>query len=159
MAGSIKPAQPNLLRICADTAVNGELSGCVYTLCSSEPLPFRDTWDMLRRCDAYFDEIDYPQRALARRHFAGCRVAPSKAHSLTQQRTVQELMQHRGKALSFCLAVDTRRAAGWQGRLLLADGREVPFCSELELYDRLKTLGTAPECADAANVNQGKELA
>lgn len=140
MAKATQQTQPNLIRVCADGMDGGEISGLAYTMFDAVPIAFSDTWDLLRRCDRFFDWIDYPQPALTRRHFGPAARTP--AADPQQVATEQQLLQHVGRALTFFLAVDTRRAATWQGRVILPD-RELHFSSELELYRKLKALSHA----------------
>ncbi len=129
MSLSEKCPQPNLVRVCADVAKDGELAGTAYTLFSPEPICFADTWELLRGCDRYFDWLNYPQPALALRHFGHEKkrtaFCPPKETTAGQLRALQ---RHKGKACAFYLAVDTRRAATWQGRLILPE-REIRFFS------------------------------
>lgn len=140
MTVPVRQQQPNLILVCADTARNGELSGRAYALCRRDPVSFWDTWGLLHWCERYFDRLNYPQQALVRRHLLPVGRQDSGGTLHREIRSAEQLCSCTpGKALTFWLAVDTRRMATWQGRLLLAE-RELHFASELELYRCLKTL-------------------
>lgn len=130
--------QPNLIRICVDTVSAPEPAGRCYSLYGRDPIVFGDLWELIRQCDALFDRIDYPQAAVERRRFfAAPRRRGGRPEAVC---TSGELAQEKGSCASLFLAVNTRRGAGWQGRLTADSGEETGFTSELEFGRALQRL-------------------
>ena len=130
---------PNLISICIDSIVDGEMSGEIYHCYSKEPLVFSNIIRMIETADAFFDQIQFPQSSTQMRSFE------KKEHPAEPRPEKvlppEEVMKKRGKAGTFRLNVKYRQNSSWQGLIQWVEGDATyQFASVLEL---LKILSNA----------------
>lgn len=130
----VNTSRPNLLRICVDAVHGHELSGRVYHCYSAAAMPFGDLWEMIRLCDAFFEQIGFPQQSTAYRSFFRPRRGAAAPAVPPRVLTAEQLAQNRGSVATYFLEVETRSGATWQGRLYWQEqNRSYPFESVLEM--------------------------
>lgn len=71
---------PNLICLCLDDHGNGNLKGEFYHYYAEEGVQFQDSWEMIRKMDAFFDVLNFPQAATVYRSFEKKPVTTGTAH-------------------------------------------------------------------------------
>ncbi len=130
---NIIPFAPNLVCICIDEYRMGRFQGRLYCSNVKEPYMFKDINDMLLRADDYFDEINFPMKAMEHRSFPG---SPGKASERKERKRGYDpsVLKHRGKKATFIIHVQYRQNCSWQGKVIWADrNKSQYFRSELEM--------------------------
>ena len=126
-------AAPNLLSICVDAGTDGELSGRLYSCYSQEPDRFGNVIQLLRCMENFYNQVQFPEAAVMLRNFE--KIPQERRGAVPEQKTDRAfLMSQKGKLATFCVYVQYRQNATWQGILSWEEwGREVEFRSALEL--------------------------
>lgn len=134
------PAAPNLINISVDRNNGGELSGRIWHCYRKEPQKFENIIELLRFMDELYDAICFPQSAVRLRNFVKPKrrgmengeKRPQKAR--TKILTKEEVLSQRGACATFCVYVQYRQNATWQGSISWIEyGRTMKFRSALEL--------------------------
>jgi hypothetical protein len=131
MSGGI--AAPNLLNICVDAGTEGEISGRVYSCYSREPMAFGNVVQLLRYMESFYNRIQFPEAAVLLRSFEN---VPQKRRETVPEQEVDRacVMGQRGSLATFCVYVQYRQNATWQGVLCWQEqDRDVEFRSALEM--------------------------
>ena len=126
-------AAPNLLSICVDAGTDGELSGRLYSCYSQEPDRFGNVIQLLRCMENFYNQVQFPEAAVMLRNFE--KIPQERRGVVPEQKNDRAfLMSQKGKLATFCVYVQYRQNATWQGILSWEErGREVEFRSALEL--------------------------
>ena len=126
-------AAPNLLSICVDAGTDGELSGRPYSCYTQEPDRFGNVIQLLRCMENFYNQVQFPEAAVMLRNFE--KIPQKRRSAVPEQKTDRAfLMSQKGKLATFCVYVQYRQNATWQGILSWEErGREVEFRSALEL--------------------------
>lgn len=123
---------PNLISICIDSIVDGEMSGALYHCYSSEPVFFSNIIRMIEAAESFFDQIQFPQSSTQIRSF-------SKKEHLVEAKpekvcAEEEILGKSGKVGTFLLNVRYRQNSSWQGELQWIENNMIfRFSSVLEL--------------------------
>ena len=128
-----KAAIPNLINICVDRSVQGEIGGRIYHYYRREPWKFENVVQLLRYMEEFYDGIRFPEAAVMLRNFSE---TEKEDREKTWQilSTKEEVLNHQGKCATFYTYVQYRQNATWQGRLVWKEAeKEVEFRSALEL--------------------------
>ena len=131
MSGGI--AAPNLLNICVDAGTEGEISGRVYSCYSREPMVFGNVVQLLRYMESFYNRIQFPEAAVLLRSFE--HVSQVRREAVPEQKVNSEyIMAQKGTLASFCVYVQYRQNATWQGIICWEEqNRDVEFRSALEM--------------------------
>lgn len=123
---------PNLISICIDSIVDGEMSGEIYHCYSREAVAFSNIIRMIEAAEAFFDRIRFPEASTQMRSFEKKEhVVEAKPEKVC---TSEEILEKRGKAGTFLLNVRYRQNSSWQGKLQWVEGNTTyQFASVLEL--------------------------
>ena len=62
---------PNLINLCVDRSVEGEISGRIYHCYTEEPWRFENVVQLLRYLERFYDGIRFPEASVMLRNFAG----------------------------------------------------------------------------------------
>lgn len=132
---------PNLINICIDEDINGELTGRIYHCYAENPQPFTNVIRMIEVIEVLFDRISFPQASTQTRTFTNA--AKPFNDRLEKIFPPQEVVAQRGKKGTFLLNVKYRQNSSWQGEVEWVEkGVIMQFVSVLEL---LKILSYALE--------------
>ena len=131
---------PNLICLCLDDKGNGTLQGEFYHYYSSEGVRFQDSWEMIRKMDAFFDVLNFPQAATVYCSFEKKPVSIGAVHrDMEKKIPPEQLLSHRGKVGTFVVVVQFRQNTSWQGHMYHVEKDEdYSFVSELEFIALLK---------------------
>lgn len=124
---------PNLINLCVDRSVEGEISGRIYHCYTEEPWRFENVVQLLRYLERFYDGIHFPEASVILRNFAG-KERQKKPAEWKAVADKKEIMEHRGQCATFYVYVQYRQNASWQGTLVWKEKeREVEFRSALEM--------------------------
>ena len=132
---------PNLVNICVDENINGELQGRIYQYYTEEPWIFTNVVQLLRLLERFYDAIDYPQAATKERQF----LVREDQEAVEWQRInePQDVLAERGRLASLVSCVQYRQNTTWQGEIFWIENNEKQrFRSGLEF---IKLLDNAVE--------------
>jgi hypothetical protein len=124
----------NAIRICVDSTQGGHLSGRIYSLHISEPLPFSDAGNLVLIIEDILDAQNFPQafqraRMFVAREPAACPVDGGPEECLAAGVVSSAF----GNMATFELAVLSRQCSTWQGVIDWLDGNPpTSFSSDLE---------------------------
>ena len=124
---------PNLLNICVDTGTEGEISGRVYSYYSQDPMVFSNVVQLLRYMESFYNRIRFPEAAVLLRNFE--KVPQACREAVPEYKVNREyIMSQKGTLASFCVYVQYRQNATWQGIICWEEqNRDVEFRSALEM--------------------------
>nr|MCR4587238.1 hypothetical protein [Lachnospiraceae bacterium] len=107
------PYTMNLITVCIDRVDNGVCEGGFWTLFDDAPRPFRELTDLVQKMDAFFDEINFPQRSMAPKTFQ--RTNPVASYNTISEKetkmSAEELQDKRGQKGTFIVQVQYRQNA------------------------------------------------
>lgn len=141
----INISMPNLINICVDKRLHGEISGRIYHCYEKEPMIFTNVVEMLRKIENLFDRICFPQASTMTRSFheippAQRIVRPEKVVMQTQ------VIEYRGEIGSFVTCVRFRQNSTWQGELFwMEKGMKRSFANTLDFIKILDNALSAVE--------------
>ncbi len=126
-------AIPNLINLCVDRSVQGEIGGRIYHGYGKEPWKFDNVVQLLRYLEQFYNGIRFPEASVMLRNFSVAEhIKETKEWKAVEDR--EEMLSQRGSCATFLVYVQYRQNATWQGRLLWREkDREVEFRSALEL--------------------------
>ena len=129
---NINISLPNLINICVDEVINGEISGRLYHCYSKDPVVFYNIIELLMEAEELFDRLRYPQASTRSRCFMEKeRTAPAPRPEKLQDQ--KEVIQHRGRRGSFVIGVRFRQNSTWQGEFVtLETGNRRMFSNTLD---------------------------
>ena len=107
---------PNLINICVDERLEGEISGRLYHCYKEEAIPFTSIVELITISEKLFEEIGYPQASTKTRTFEE-KTEIQPLPKLEKKVMQQELIKHRGELGTFVLYVQFRQKSTWQGEL------------------------------------------
>ena len=123
---------PNLISICIDSIVDGEMSGKIYHCYSKEPVAFSNIIRMIEAAEAFFDRIRFPEESTQMRSFE--KKEPMQEPKPEKVCMPEEILTKHGVAGTFLLNVRYRQNSSWQGELQWIEGNiTYQFASVLEL--------------------------
>ena len=124
---------PNLLVLCVDSKHADDMLGRLYNRFQTEPTPFRSTFDLVAKMDAFYDRINFPQASLKTRSFYSNTKEAARKRPEEVQR-VADMMEHKGELATFVVHVQYRQNATWQGKIIWTEKKkECAFRSALEM--------------------------
>ena len=133
MGRGIFYSAPNLVRVCVDQYVGGDMSGRLYHFYCRDALPFQNTGDLVMQMDQFYDALNFPQAAVVTHGFRTKTVNRIDRNAEKCQ-GAEEMEQHKGDIATFVVHVQYRQNATWQGKVVWTDeNRECSFRSALEL--------------------------
>ncbi len=123
---------PNLISICIDSIVDGEMSGEIYHCYSREAVKFSNIIRMIEAAEAFFDQIRFPEASTQMRSFEKKEhVVEAKPEKVCAP---EEVLEKRGEKGTFLLNVRYRQNSSWQGEIQWIEENTVyQFASVLEL--------------------------
>lgn len=130
---------PNLLNICVDRNVCGEVSGRLYHCYSSEPILFANIIELIREAEKLFDTIAFPQASTKTRSF----VEPDEQPAMQVRRPEKVVdpkvvTAHKGELVSFVTNVRFRQNSTWQGEFFWVEqGRTIMFSNTLDFIKQI----------------------
>lgn len=128
-------ASRNLINICVEKSINGEIGGEFYCCYFDEPQKFDNIVQLLRSMEQFYNWISFPQSAVQLRNFAGAKFEPALG-KISEKPVLDRdyIIEKRGTCATFLVHVQYRQNATWQGTVLWAEtGRAEEFKSALEL--------------------------
>lgn len=133
----------NAIRICIDQYEN-DMQGRIYSRMKKEVLLFKNCSEMLLRSDRLFDECGYPQAFQEKRSFGKSEIRQGRYKAPEAVLDEDEILGQYGRCRTFDIVVQSRRRAGWQGRVLSQNGEYLfEYRSEMELLEGISgELGT-----------------
>jgi hypothetical protein len=129
---TIKLYTPNVVNICVDSYVQGELKGKIHHCYSDVPSTFNNVIQMMDVMDNFFDDIAFPQASNKTRFF----VEKSQASRKKPEKVLrsEEVVDYRGEIATFLVYVQFRQNSTWQGQVTwVENGNSTKFNSALEL--------------------------
>lgn len=132
---------PNIINVCVDESVDGEMAGRIYHCYDEKPWPFANVIRLVEAMENFYDRISFPQASTQTRAFKNTG-NPNK-EELEKVADSQDIARYRGKKGTFLICVKYRQNTTWQGEAEWVEGQSVQqFVSVLEL---LKILSNALE--------------
>lgn len=130
---------PNLINICVDENVDGEMAGRIYHCYDDHPWPFKNVIRLVESMEDFFDRISFPQASTQTRAFVNVKYKYKEA--LKKVAGSNDIAAHRGKKGTFLICVKYRQNSTWQGEVEWVERSSTQqFVSVLEL---LKLLSNA----------------
>lgn len=128
-------AAPNLVCICVDDIQDSRIEGRIYHYYTEQPEIIKDTMQLLRILETFYDKIDFPQAAERLRGFVDDPNETKRRKQLPKPVKDREfLMKQNGVCGTFLLHVQYRQNATWQGQITWKErGKTLEFRSALEL--------------------------
>lgn len=130
---------PNIINVCVDENVDGEMAGRIYHCYDESPWLFTNVIRLVESMEEFFDRISFPQASTQTRAFVTTEQKEKRA--LKKVTEAQDVVGHRGAKGTFIIYVKYRQYSTWQGEVqwIEADNTQ-QFVSVLEL---LKILSNA----------------
>lgn len=123
----------NAFRLCIDE-YGDDIQGRIYSRMSEVPLVFNNFSEMLLKADTLFDEKGYPQAFQEKRSFQKPDVQQGRYAVPKPVLEAEKVLGQSGSFYTLDVLVQSRRRAGWQGRILCRDKSAMPeYRSEMEL--------------------------
>ena len=123
---------PNLINICVDERLGGEISGRLYHCYSEQAVPFTSIVELITISEKLFEDIGFPQASTKTRTFEE-KTEIQPLPKLEKKVLQQELIKNRGKLGTFVLYVQFRQRSTWQGELSwLEKEQQIKFKNSLE---------------------------
>ncbi len=160
VAGRNKLFAPNLVVIGIDNKYDGDYQGRIWDQYHLEAQKFRNSMELLRRVDAFLDDLDFPQRSTLPRSFAGKAVPEESKFGNRKERqmVMKDLEGKNGNMGTFIVQVKYRQNATWQGQVVWAEqNRKVYFRSALELMKLIDSAIDEGELKDGADAQDPRE--
>ena len=128
-------ASPNLINICVDRSMDGEIAGKFYCSYFSHSRKFDNIVQLLRSMEQFYNRISFPQSAVQLRNFAGSSIARGDEEIADAPVLDRDyIIGRRGICATFLVHVQYRQNATWQGSVLWAEKEKAAeFNSALEL--------------------------
>ncbi len=133
----------NLMCICVNGNDNAEYQGEIWTQYQDDPVMFMSVTNMLSQMDDLMDDWDFPQRALAQRHFYKNNVPENTYEEkdnilvidrIKEQNGIRNVQNKKGKFATFVVHVAFRQNATWQGEIIHSEKNEkYHFDSAMEM--------------------------
>lgn len=128
----INISPPNLINVCVDERLEGEICGRIYHCYSEQAVPFTSIVELITISEKLFEDIGYPQASTKTRTFEE-KTEIQSLPKLEKKVAQQELIQQRGKMGTFLLYVQFRQRSTWQGELSWMEKEEhIKFRNSLE---------------------------
>lgn len=125
---------PNLINICVDRSVQGEIGGRIYHFYEKTPQKFDNVVQLLRHMEALYNSLRFPEASVALRDFAEERTRKAPGGEWKKVLDRETVMKQRGECATFYVYVQYRQNATWQGTIVWKEKeREKEFRSALEL--------------------------
>lgn len=135
---------PNLLVIDIDENTNGDYKGRLYNQYDAAPERFKDSVELLRKMESFFDQMNFPQSSMHIRTFQkDTRRRNYLINPEDKKPIMSEVEKNKGDKGTFIVQVMYRQNATWQGQVIWAEqNKKVYFRSAMEL---LKLIDSALE--------------
>lgn len=144
---------PNLITVCVDSCVDGDISGDLWQQYTPYPAKFNSAADLLFQMEDLYDNWNFPQRSTNCRSFRPGPVQEERTASFKRGKNMglHNVQDKRGKQGTFIVQVQYRQNSTWQGQVVWAEeNRREHFRSALELLKLIDSaLGEAAEGQDA----------
>lgn len=108
--------------------------------------------DLIRHIEAFFDELDFPQRSEMPRSFDSRQpvFARKPAERKERVKVMDNLEEKRGDEGTFIVQIKYRQNATWQGQVVWAEkNKKMYFRSALELLHLIDTAMSESESGDS----------
>ena len=133
-----RPCKPvdSRIMVYVDSITAGQPSGTFYHFNSCQPYPFSDLGDMVIKVDSLLDQLNHPERYLAKRSWKGQDL--SIAEPIRLEETPIEFNRS-GHMETFSIFVMKRQHGTWQGEVKwVGKNCSVCFRSALELLNLIQ---------------------
>lgn len=135
---------PNLVNICIDRNIDGEMVGRIFHCYDENPWPFANVVQLLQQMETFFDAISFPQAATETRSFG--ETGKTGIKQLKKICEIDDVTVHRGEKGTFVAHVQYRQNATWQGTLVWVEKEcRQGFTSTLEFVKLLDNALTYKE--------------
>lgn len=122
----------NLVCLCVDEKIEQGLQGRLYHGYHDGEIPFHTVLEVLETLENACDMAHYPQANVYIRQFVKTR--ESENEQAERRISNEQLLEYRGKAATFLIAVESRENASWQGDIFWIEENKIQtFQSEMEL--------------------------
>jgi len=120
----------NVVRVCVDRRINGDVFGRFYTVYDLKPTPFAGTAALLLKMERFYDRLGFPMSTTRPRSFNG-QITGKEDMAVVEEKN---LLVPSGEKASFLVRVVFRQNSSMQGTLRWVEGKkEANFRSALEL--------------------------
>lgn len=127
----INISAPNLVNVCVDKSIDGDMSGRLYHCYSRESWEFSNVVQLLNLMEELFDAISFPQASTESRYFV--KPVKRKRRIFDKVAEQKDIINHTGERGTFVTFVRYRQNSAWQGELVwMEKGIKEPFFSTLE---------------------------
>lgn len=106
---------PNLINICIDSMLDGEMSGRIYHCYSREEICFSNIIRMIETAEEFYDRLQFPQAATQIRSFDRKEPVQEEEERPEKVMEPEQILQMRGQKGTFLLNVKYRQNSSWQG--------------------------------------------
>lgn len=123
---------PNIINICIDKNIDGDMVGRIYHCYDVKPWPFSNVVRMVALMEELFDRISFPQASTESRTFEN--VTHGNRGKLKKVAAPEDIAAHQGIKGTFMVCVKYRQNSTWQGEVQwIEGGKTQKFISVLEL--------------------------
>ena len=119
----INISAPNLLNICIDEMVHGEIRGRMFHCYADEPIVFANVVELIKNAEDFFDAIAFPQASTQSRSFKE-KTVTKQYPPLKKVCGYEDIVCQRGELGSFITNVKFRQNSTWQGEIFWIEGEE-----------------------------------
>ena len=125
---------PNLINVCVNELREGCPIGLLYNKYSSEPMAFRNVFDLMQLMEKTMDYCQYPKSSTRQRAFGNIDVQYQEKKRVEPMVKTDEILDKSGELATFVIHVKYRQNSTWQGDIFWAEKQEkVNFRSALEM--------------------------
>lgn len=125
---------PNLINICVDRSVQGEIGGRIYHYYEETPQRFDNVVQLLRQMESLYNSLHFPEASVMLRNFSEEKKRKTPKREQKQVLDREAVLAERGECATFYVYVQYRQNATWQGTVVWKEQeQEEEFRSALEL--------------------------
>lgn len=148
--------------LCIDRIGENKLEGQIWHGYRTEPVMFRQWYQVVMELESFFDEIQFPFPSTNFRSFDGHTRTWQQRQEKTRMMKDDELLKKRGDLGTFILRVQHRQNSSWQGRITwMEEDKTVYFRSIWEMIklveNALDSVGAEMEDVAVSWDEEGKE--
>lgn len=118
----INISAPNLVNICVDESVDGEISGRIYDCYHENSFEFANLMKLLRWMEDFFDNLSFPQASTRSRYFLTPHI--EEKQEMHKVLTQENIIQNRGNRGTFVAWIQYRQNSTWQGEVVWIEKNE-----------------------------------
>lgn len=127
--------KPDLLVVGIDQIDFVDYSGRLWNGYQNEPEVFQNSLELIEEMEAFYDRLNYPERAIQYRSFSKRKQRTQRTANMEDRKPdMSKLEKKKGEKGTFIVEVMYRQNATWQGQVIWAEqNKSMYFRSAMEL--------------------------